>query len=1038
MIGKLTSCLFAPGWGLATLLASSGLDASGQSLIMHDDFGGSGSTINPVVWPYTAGTRIESGQDYFGISNACLEVSGGGVKALSANWSEALAGQGSTFAFDYHEPSTSGDSLVAGFTAGTSDINTAGAFVRISIGRGQIAFNATDGTAVLNSATLTYPQDTRLTFSLALNDTTTHLPFNGTMLPPGTLEVWCYNWSSGQAVYVMSVDVSASVREPVCVGFRTWSASTNVQAYVDNVKLLDGPVIVQPDFVPAEPPVTTIVPPRPFAHPSLFNSQFELDRLKYRVNHQPGSAAAAGWNQMRASAYASLSYQPVTYSNVVVMGSGTTPSETQYRKDAHAARAAALQWVITGDTRYRDQAIAIMNAWAEVFVTMSPASGTSTAQLQLEAAWVAPIWVSAADVIRYYHNGAAGWSTADIAQFDGMLNYLYGEAAKSAARDNNWGASAALTMIAVGAYQENRSRFDAGVQTWRNRLVGINAAVTNNGYIYEVCRDTTHPQYTLQVWMQAAEVAWKQGIDLYGTTIPGGTTPQFAVNLENFANLFLGLAQPPCSDSFMATYNYLGRQSQSGAYDIAFNHYLLRAGLTNLPHYGDLVLNHWRPGGWDDHFCGWSTFTHGDLSAGLPAVTNLVVWDASSNAVLQTLADGDTLNLRRLGGNLALRAQTSGAVSTVQFYTNNAPLGGALTNAPFALAAQPAPGNWFLSAVPSQSQAGGSLPGDPFVRFLRVVDLPSPWAVADLGAPAIPAWATENAGALTLVSAGTHIAGTLDQCGVLSVPMGGDVQITAQLTSLSAVGAAVRAGLMLRDGTGAGARGVFVLSGPLTSNTGSFVVRNQALSAATASYVSLASGPRWLRLVRFGSNFSAYASTNGASWTLLGSATVPMNAVVEAGLAAASGTADSPTGAVFHSVLIEPLGASYAEWQSWVFGLRGITNAAQTDPGMDPDNDERSNRAEFFLGSDPLALDTVPAVRVAGFSSGPFFHVQFTERKNAADYGRRFWRSTDLRVWSEVAPASITDLEDLGARVVREVTFPVLTTTGFYRSSYGP
>jgi hypothetical protein len=333
---------------------------------------------------------------------------------------------------------------------------------------------------------------------------------------------------------------------------------------------------------------------------------------------------------------------------------------------------------------------------------------------------------------------------------------------------------------------------------------------------------------------------------------------------------------------------------------------------------------------------------------------------------------------------------------------------------------------------------GGSLPGDPFVRFLRVVDLPSPWAVSDVGAPAIPAWATENAGALTLVSAGTHIAGALDQCGLLSVPISGDVQITAQLTSLSALGVSVRAGLMLRDGPGAGARGVCLLSGPLTSNTGSFVARNPAQSSATDSSVSFAAGPRWLRLVRFGNTFSAYASTNGASWTLLGSTTVPMNSVVEAGLAAASGTADTPTEAVFQSVLIEPLGASYVEWQSWVFGLRGITNAAQTDPGMDPDNDERSNRAEFFLGSDPLAPDMVPAVRVAGFSSGPFFHVRFTERKNAADFGRQFWRSADLREWSEVVPASITDLEDMGGRVVREVTFPVLTTTGFYRSSYGP
>ncbi|MGN6643881.1 MAG: alginate lyase family protein, partial [Verrucomicrobiota bacterium] len=935
-------------------------------------------------------------------------------------------------------PSNSGDSLVAGYAAGTSDINTAGAFVRVSIGGGQIAFNATDGTTLTSSDVVTYPRDTRLTFSFALNDSATNQPFNGSNLPSKTLEVWCYNWSNGDVFHALTVDVSTSVREPVCVGFRTWSASTNVLAYVDNVKLLDGPVIVRADVVPAGPPIIAIIPPRPFVHPSVFNSQFELERLKYRVNHQPGSTAAAGWNQLRSSAYASLNYQAVPYSNVVVMGSGTTPSESQFRQDAQAARAAALQWVITGDTRYRDHAVAIMNAWSDAFVTMSPASGTSTAQIQLEAAWVAPIWVSAADVIRYYNGAAAGWSAADIAKFDGMLNYLYGEAAKSATRDNNWGASAALTMIAVGAYQENRSRFDAGVQTWRNRLVGINAAVTNNGYIIEVCRDTTHPQYTLQVWMQAAEIAWKQGIDLYGTTISGGTTPQLAVNLENFANLFLGLALPPCSDSFLASYDYAGEQRRSGAYDIAFNHYLRRAGSTNLPHYSDLVLNHWRPGGWDEHFCSWSTFTHGDLSSGIPAVTNLVVWDSASNAVVQVLKDGDTLNLRHLSATQSVRAETDGAVSAVQFYTNGAALGGALTNAPFALASQLVPGNWFLSAVPSQNLTGGSLPGDPFTRFLRVVDVPAPWTASDLGTPAIPAWAKEDAGALTLAAAGTSVAGSAEQGGLLSAPIAGDVQITAQLISQSGGGADARAGLALRDSASAGARGVCVVCSP-SGGAADVVVRTQAQSSASVSTRILAQGSAWLRLVRFGDSISIYASSNAVSWTLLDSATVPMNSQVQAGLLVFSGTADMPVQAVFENVLIEPLHGSYAEWQDWMFRWRGLTNAAETASGMNPDGDRYSNLGEFCLGLDPLTPDVLPAVVAKGMDNGgSTFRVQFTERKNAADYGRRFWCSADLREWSEVMPISMVELEDLGSRVVREVAFPALPTGAYYRAAYAP
>src|SRR6185295_2402823 len=163
---------------------------------------------------------------------------------------------------------------------------------------------------------------------------------------------------------------------------------------------------------------------------------------------------------------------------------------------------------------------------------LSPDVGTSPNQLHLEAAWYLPVLVAAADILRYYNNGAAGWSSNDIARCDVMLNYLYGQAALAASMENNWGASAALAMIAAGVYQEDRVRFDAGIQTWRDRFTGINGLVDsyNDDSIYEVCRDTTHPQYTLQVWQQAAEIAWKHGTDLYGMTLTGTGTPQLARN----------------------------------------------------------------------------------------------------------------------------------------------------------------------------------------------------------------------------------------------------------------------------------------------------------------------------------------------------------------------------------------------------------------------------------------------------------------------------------------------------------------------------
>ncbi len=780
-----------------------------------------------------------------------------------------------------------------------------------------------------------------------------------------------------------------------------------------------------------------IVPPRPLAHPSVLNSQQELDRIKHRVYWEPGSVAALGWSRMRASSYASLAYQHLAYSNVVVVGSGTCSSETQYRNDGQAAWAHAIEWAITGDHRYRDKALAILNDWARTFVLLSPASGTSSSQLQLEAAWYAPVWVAAADILRYSNHGAAGWASDDIARFDAMLDYLHGKAAQAASRNNNWGASAALAMIAIGAYQGDRARFDAGIQAWRDNLAKVNAAVSNNGFINEVCRDTIHPQYTLQVWMQAAEIAWKNGIDLYGTTFAGSAVPQFAINLENFARLFLGQALPPCDSTFLAHYDYVGAQSHSGAYDIAYNHYVLRMGSTRLPHYSDMVINHWRPGGVDGHFNPWSTLTHGHLSEGIPAVSALGIWNPASNAFARMLADGDTVNLRSLCG-LALGVETTGTVSSAQFLTNGVPMGSSVTGPAFADGDWPLPGNHFLQVVPFQDRTGGSIPGDPFLRFLNVVDLPPPWAVHEIGQPVVPAWGSEAGGIFGFSSAGTNASGLADQCGFLSLPIAGDVQAAARIGPMPSGQPGVQAGLMIREGLGAGDRQVFLSLAGTGSSVARFCFRSVQPGNAIVWSSAVPSGAAWLRLARFGNSFSGYYSMDGQTWVALGSAAIAMNSAIRAGLAAASGSSHSPAVVSFDKVLIEPLRASFDEWRQWMLASRGATNAAIEAPEADPDDDGRSNWMEYHCGSNPLVADLEAPLAVAGLIDGASVVLRSTERKNADDFGRKFYYSSDLVVWAPIMPEAMIQAQDRGSVVVRECTFPVRADAGYYRVGYDP
>lgn len=299
----------------------------------------------------------------------------------------------------------------------------------------------------------------------------------------------------------------------------------------------------------------------------------------------------------------------------------------------------------------------------------------------------------------------------------------------------------------------------------------------------------------------------------------------------------------------------------------------------------------------------------------------------------------------------------------------------------------------------------------------------------------MPSWAKETASVLTLASPGTGVAGSADQFGFVSAAITGDLQITVQLANMSPVTASSLAGIMVRDGTTSGAKNVFFSFAPLAAS--GLTLSCRALDQGTNTNVASAAlaGTPWLRLVRLGNIFTAYYSLDGKSWTSFGSVTAAMNASVQAGLAAASGLADTVAPTDFCNVLIEPLSASYAEWQNWMFTRRGVTDPAVTGSGADPDNDSRSNQAEFQLGSDPLAYDATPPVQALDVVNG-IIRCRFTERQNAAALGRVFLYSTDLINWNPITPNSLTVVVDSGSVVTREATFPVTATAGFYRSSY--
>lgn len=364
--------------------------------------------------------------------------------------------------------------------------------------------------------------------------------------------------------------------------------------------------------------------PSPFPHPAILNTQVQLEAITETVLTRPQSVAGREWAKLRARPDASLQYQHNPQSTVFVTASGSNPSEDAFRRDAHAARSHALQWVVTGDAAYRDKAMEILNDWGNAFQDVQLEGGGIGEQISLESAWALPLWASAADIIRYFNDGEANWNEADMAQFAAFLHTLYEESYKirlrPSSRDyasigtgfHNWAVSGNWAMMAYGAWSRNLALFEEGLD---NLLFMLDDFSLPTGEINETCRDAFHPQYSIVTLTDAAELARTLGYDdLYTATFDGQDVPRLAVILEYFANLMLGRTTAPCTPSL----NYVGQQNRSANYEVPYNHYINRIGATYLPSFQEMVETAWRDSaGQTEQFLYWSMLTHGLESSGV-------------------------------------------------------------------------------------------------------------------------------------------------------------------------------------------------------------------------------------------------------------------------------------------------------------------------------------------------------------------------------------------------------------------------------------
>ena len=178
--------------------------------------------------------------------------------------------------------------------------------------------------------------------------------------------------------------------------------------------------------------------------------------------------------------------------------------------------------------------------------------------------------------------------------------------------------------------------------------------------------------------------------------------------------------------------------------------------------------------------------------------------------------------------------------------------------------------------------------------------LPSPWVRRDIGSPQIAGRSTYSSGTFTITASGSDIWGTSDQFHFVYQPVTGDVEIVARIASITTQAHRwAKSGVMIRESLTAQSPHATMIGSAAAGYA--FQRRAQTAGSSDSTAGPASNPPGWVRLVRKGDLFSAYYSTNGVNWQLVGSDTIPMGDTVYVGLpmtshnrtVAATGTLDS-------------------------------------------------------------------------------------------------------------------------------------------------
>ncbi len=346
-----------------------------------------------------------------------------------------------------------------------------------------------------------------------------------------------------------------------------------------------------------------------FIHPGISHNQAELAFVKSKLKAQEEPWQET-WETMLSSKEAALSWQTRSMAHVE-RGAYNRPDigGSFFMRDARAAYTHALLWIFTDTEAHALKAAEILNAWSATLETVS----NHDAKLLVGMGGLQ--FCNAAEILKHTWEG---WPQEDQQAFRLMLQkVLYPVIQDFFPRANgNWDASMIQTMMAMGIFLDDHAMFQRAVDYYLNGVGNgaVNHYFNEFGQCQESGRDQGHTQMGLEYLVNSAEIARKQGVDLYSAY-----DNRLAKGFEYTAKYNQGNDVPfEYYESYQGKYKHTKISAKSRGrlrpmYDKIVNHYHNRMGM-DMP-WCQEAIQKTRPetGG----TMPWSTLMYADQPAGL-------------------------------------------------------------------------------------------------------------------------------------------------------------------------------------------------------------------------------------------------------------------------------------------------------------------------------------------------------------------------------------------------------------------------------------